>query len=100
MAEGIPAIEHVLEVVGPWLGTVKREQARDVMAAFTSHVRLKGGSTHCERGHEYDLVSRRRNGTLHRRCNECARILGRRARARQGIAPRRQFKDAKRRYTE
>jgi hypothetical protein len=99
VAEGIPAIEHVLEVVGPWLGSVKREQARDVMAAFTAQVRLKGGSTHCKRGHAYDVVRRRRNGTLHRRCNACARLLGRRARARQGIAPR-QFSNVARRYTE
>jgi len=99
VAEGIPAIEHVLEVVGPWLGSVKREQARDVMAAFTAQVRLKGGSTHCKRGHKYDHVGRRRNGTLHRRCNACARLLGRQARARQGIAPR-QFKNVARRYTD
>jgi hypothetical protein len=99
VVEGIPAIQHVLEVVGPWLGAVKREQARDVMAAFTAQVRLKGGSTHCKRGHKYDCVSRRRNGTFHRRCNTCARLLGRRKRASLGIAPR-AFKNLARRYTE
>jgi hypothetical protein len=98
VAEGIPAIEHVLETVGPWLGTVKREQARDAIAAFTKQVRLKGGSTHCKRGHRYSLVGRRPNGTLHRRCSACARLLGRRKRASLGIAPRR-FKDISRRYT-
>jgi hypothetical protein len=99
VAEGIPAIERVLEVVGPWLGAVKRDQARDAMAAFARQVRLKGSATHCKRGHEYDVVARRRNGNLHRRCNACARLLGRRARARQGI-PARQFRNVARRYTE
>jgi hypothetical protein len=99
VAEGIPAIEHVLEVVGPWLGTIKREQARDAMAAFTRQARLKGGSTQCKRGHKYDVVGRRPNGTLHRRCNACARLLGRRKRASLGIAPR-PFKNVARRYTE
>jgi hypothetical protein len=99
VAEGLPAVERVLEVVGPWLGTVKRQQARHAMAAFTQQVRLKGGSTHCKRGHKYDVVGRRANGTLHRRCNACARLLGRRKRASLGIAPR-PFKNIARRYTE
>jgi hypothetical protein len=89
----------VLQVVGPWLGAVKREQARDVMAAFANQLRLKGGSTLCKRGHKYDRVQRRSNGSLHRRCNACARLLSRRKRAALGIAPR-QFKDVRRRYTE
>ncbi|HEV2250831.1 MAG TPA: hypothetical protein VGT60_10035 [Candidatus Limnocylindria bacterium] len=99
VAEGVSAIEHVLKVVGPWLGAVKRAQARDVMAAFTAQVRLKGGSTQCIRGHTYDRVARRRNGTVHRRCNACARLLGRRTRAALGIPPR-PFKNPARRYTE
>jgi hypothetical protein len=99
VAEGIPAVEHVLKVVGPWLGAVKREQARDAMTRFTRQARLKGGSTLCKRGHAYDRVTLRRNGTLHRRCNACARLLGRRQRAALGIAPR-QFGDVARRYTE
>lgn len=99
IAEGMPAIEHVLAVVGPWLGSVKREQARAAMAAFTSQVRLKGGSTLCKRGHKYDVVGRRGNGTMRRRCNACARLLGRRTRASLGIAPR-QFRNIARRYTD
>lgn len=99
VAEGIPALERVLEVVGPWLGSVKKQQARAAMSAFTRQVRLKGGSTRCKRGHEYDVVGRRPNGTVHRRCNTCARLLGRRKRALLGIPPR-QFRDVARRYTE
>jgi len=99
VAEGMPAIEHVLAVVGPWLGSVKREQARAAMAAFTSQVRLKGGSTLCKRGHKYDVVGRRGNGSMRRRCNACARLLGRRKRASLGIAPR-QFRNIARRYTD
>jgi hypothetical protein len=98
VAEGIPAIEHVLAIVGPWLGAVKREQARDVMAAFIAQVRLKGGATHCKRGHNYDRIGQRRTGEARRRCNTCARLLGRRKRASQGIPPR-PFKDLTRRYT-
>lgn len=99
VAEGIPAIEHVLEIVGPWLGPVKYMQARAAMAAFTQQTRLKGDHKHCKRGHEYDRMGRRPNGSMHRRCNACARLLGRRARAAEGIAPR-QFANAARRYTD
>jgi hypothetical protein len=99
VAEGIPSVEHVLEVVGPWLGAIKRKQARDAMAGFTGQVRMKGSGTHCKRDHQYDVVGRRPNGTVKRRCNACARLLGRRARAVLGIAPR-QFTNIARRYTE
>jgi len=33
VAEGTAALEHVLDVVGPWLGAVKRDQAHDAMTA-------------------------------------------------------------------
>lgn len=99
VAEGLPGVQRVLEVVDPWLGTVKRDQARDAIASFTEQIRFKGGTTHCKRGHTYDRITRRRNGSLHRRCNACARLLGRRQRAALGIAPR-QFTNAARRYTE
>ena len=99
VVEGIPAIEHVLDVVGPWIGAVKREQARDSMAAFTSQVRLKGGRTHCKRGHLYDRRITTKANRMRPYCNACARLLARRIRAKQGIKPR-QFKDERRRYTE
>lgn len=99
VAEGIPALEHVLTIVGPWLGPLKRGQARAAITAFQAQVRLKGGSTHCKRGHRYDVVGRRKNGTLRRRCHACARLLDRRKRAALGIPPR-PFKNAARRYTE
>jgi hypothetical protein len=98
VAEGIPAIERVLEVVGPWLGSVKREQARDSMGAFTGQVRLKGDRAHCKRGHAYDRRVTR-NGRTRVYCNTCQRIRDRKQRALLGIAPR-QFKNAARRYTE
>ena len=47
--EGIPALEHVCEVVGPWLGTVKRNQARAAMSAFSRRARMKGSGTHSKR---------------------------------------------------
>jgi hypothetical protein len=97
-AEGMIAIESVLGVVGPWLGTVKREQARDSMRAFTGQVRLKGNRTHCKRGHAYDRRVTR-NGRTRVFCNACHRLRERRQRALLGIAPR-QFKNVARRYTE
>jgi hypothetical protein len=99
VVEGIPAIENVLGVVGPWLGEVKRDQARDVMRAFTAQVRLSGSRTHCKRGHPYDRRAVTKAGKTRAYCNTCARLGARRIRAAQGINPR-QFKDEGRRYTE
>lgn len=99
MAEGLPALEHVLTVVGPWLGAVKREQARVAMAAFTSQVRLKGGTTSCKRGHRYDRRVVTTAGRIRAFCNACTRLRERRTRASEGIAPR-QFTELARRYTE
>jgi hypothetical protein len=98
VAEGLPAIENVLDVVGPWLGEVKRDQARDAIEAFTDQVRFKGGGF-CKRGHLYDrrVVTKARRMRAY--CNACARLTSRRIRAEQGTAPR-QFKDERRRYTE
>lgn len=100
VAEGLPAIETVFEAVGPWLGTVKRMQARDAILAFKAQVRLKGGDgTHCKRGHLYDRRVTTKIGGSRGYCNACARLGARRIRAAQGIKPR-QFKDERRRYTE
>lgn len=99
VVEGLPAIEKVLEVVGPWLGAVKREQARVSMAAFAGQVRLRGCGAQCKRGHAYDrrVMTKARRSRAY--CNACARLMARRIRAKQGIKPR-QFKDAGRRYTD
>ncbi len=99
VAEGLPAMERVLAVVGPWLGIVKRDQARDSMLAFKAQVRLKGDGTHCKRGHAYDVIRRRRNGSVLRRCNACSRLRARRARAALSRPPR-PFRNVARRYTE
>ncbi len=99
VAEGLPALEHVLTVVGPWLGAVKREQARNAIAAFTSQVRLKGGSSSCKRGHRYDRRKLTKAGRMRAYCNTCTRLRERRKRAGEGIAPR-PFTDLARRYTE
>ena len=99
VAEGIPALERVIEVVGPWLGAVKRDQARDAMAAFTNQARLRGDRTRCKRGHRYDRRSTLTSGRTRVFCDTCARLRDRRKRAAMGVPPR-QFKDAARRYTE
>jgi hypothetical protein len=97
VAEGLPAVEKVLDVVGPWLGSVKLNQARDATRAFTSQVRFKGGD-YCKRGHRYDRRITTKAGRVRAYCNACARLMSRRIRAEHGIAPRR-FKNAQRRYT-
>ena len=99
VAEGIPALERVLQGVGLWLGAVERDQARDVMTAFTRQVRLKGTRTHYKRGHLYDRRIAMSSGCTRGYCNQCARIGARRIRAAQGIPPR-QFTNVARRYTE
>jgi hypothetical protein len=97
-AEGRIAIEKVLEVVGPWLGTVKREQARDSMRAFTGQVRLKGNGTHRKRGHAYDRRVTR-NGRTRVFLQHLSTAQRAKQRALLGIAPR-QFRNVARRYTE
>jgi hypothetical protein len=97
LIEGIARVEEVLTRVRPWLGTVKQEQARLAIDGFRGQLRLRGDSQGCVRGHVYDHVYMSKTGPK-RRCSACARILGRRARARQGIKPR-QFRNIARRYT-
>lgn len=101
LIEGLPGVESVIAAVGPWLGPVKKAQAARSIAAFQRYraARVRGDRVHCKRGHEYDVVRRASNGSMHRRCNACARLLDRQKRAALGIPPR-QFKDARRRYTE
>jgi len=99
VAEGLPAIERVLAVVGPWLGSVKSEQAVDSMRAYASQTRLKGDEDRCKRGHLYDRRVTLKTDRTRAYCKACARLLARRQRAALGITPR-AFRDISRRYTE
>jgi hypothetical protein len=98
VVEGLPGIQHVLDIVGPWLGPVKRDQALTAIARFAAQNRVTGDRDHCKRGHAYD---RRVTRSGHDRaiCNACERLMDRRDRFAQGIAPR-EFKNVGRRYTE
>ena len=101
LVEGLANVEAVLGVVGPWLGPVKQAQAARSIVGFVRYraSRVRGDAEHCRRGHSYDVVRRSHDGSIHRRCNACARLLDRRKRAALGIPPR-QFRDVRRRYTE
>lgn len=99
LIQGVPGVREVLTVVGPWLGSIKREQARDALADVLAQRRVRGGGERCLRGHLYDRRVALPSGKSRGYCNACDRLLGRRARARHGISPRR-FRDVKRRYTE
>jgi hypothetical protein len=102
LIEGAPGVERVLAVVQPWLGNVKRRQATKALAAFAAQAaqreRMRGDRAHCKRGHPYDRRVTR-DGHTDGICNACHRLLERRKRAAQGIAPR-EFKNVERRYTE
>jgi hypothetical protein len=98
VVEGDAQVGSVVEVLAPFLGERKVAQARDALDVFRAQPRLKGDASRCVRGHEYSYTAMR-GGRLRRICNPCARILERRARARQGIPPR-PFRNAARRYTE
>ena len=98
LVEGDALVQTVLDVVGQFLSERKAAQAREVLRAFRGQIRLKGNTTHCVRGHEYSYTAVR-GGRARRVCNACARLIDRRERAKQGIAPR-AFKNIARRYTE
>ena len=49
VSEGIPAVQRVLEVVGPWLGSAKREQARYAIAASLQRVQATVGPAQASR---------------------------------------------------
>lgn len=98
MVEGIPAILGVLDIVRPYIGAVKNEQARAAIAAYSAQPRVRGDRTQCKRGHPYGRRSTR-NGRSHAVCNACQRLMERKKRASVGIALR-QFKNIDRRYTE
>jgi hypothetical protein len=103
LVEGERGVQRVLEVVQPWLGSVKRAQARRTLAAFTTQPAklkpIRGDAERCKRGHPYDRSVTTKAGGTRAYCNACARLMERRKRAAHGIAPR-QFKNVQRRYTE
>ena len=99
LIEGVAGVRGVLAIVGPWLGTVKREQARNAVHYFTEQRRMRGHEQRCIRGHAYDRRVTLQSGKTRGYCRACARLLGRRSRGRRGIAPR-QFRNVQRRYTE
>jgi hypothetical protein len=88
VAEGDANVASVLRTLEPYLGALKSEEGRIALETFRAQLRLKGNATHCVRGHEYSYAATR-GGRVRRICRPCARILERRARAKQGIAPRR-----------
>jgi hypothetical protein len=97
LVEGVPGVRQVLTIVGPWLSSVKREQAWNALDDFLGQRRIRDRQL-CTRGHAYDrrVVLRGRSRAY---CYACARLMARRIRAKQGITPRR-FKNVARRYTE
>jgi hypothetical protein len=96
-ADGIRGFERTIELVRPWLGSVKTSQAELARQRFAARALVRGSASRCIRGHEYDRVQVRDDGRIHRRCNACARIVAREKRAVQGVKPR-PFKNVARRY--
>ncbi len=97
VAEGDLVVETVLHALEPFLGDLKIAAGLQALAAFRAQVRLKGDANHCVPGHEYSYTTMR-GGLVRRICNPCARIYGRRSRAKEGVSQR-PFKDVSRRYT-
>jgi hypothetical protein len=85
--EGVINVRGVLERLRPWLGSVKIAQATEALATAGSS-RVRGDAEHCIRGHTYDHIYVRPDGTVRHRCNTCMRDRARAIRASQGIAPR------------
>ncbi|HET8567852.1 MAG TPA: hypothetical protein VFM93_02555 [Candidatus Limnocylindria bacterium] len=86
-AEGRARVVHVLELVTPWLGSVKVAQAAAALSRFDAQERRKGEGGTCVRGHSYDRVAKR-GDRIRKICNSCRRLYGRRERARRGVPPR------------
>lgn len=88
VAEGAVNVRAVLEMVRPWLGSIKVNQAGAALAKSESS-RVRGDAERCIRGHVYDGVYLRADGSIHRTCNACDRMNERVKRARAGSTPRR-----------
>lgn len=82
-AAALKDVEHSLYVLAPWIGHVKRQQARKVSRVLVEQGRLPRGKlawgnrkTHCLRGHEYATARirpyvPRRGGTQRRDSEQC-----------------------------
>lgn len=81
--EGTQNVRALLDAVRPWLGTVKIAQATVALAKAEEN-RVRGDSEHCIRGHVYDRIYVRPDGTIHRICNACDRINDRARRLASG----------------
>src|SRR6185503_20823816 len=73
VTEGSACVDFVLEELRRWLGPVKTLQAESALEAALAR-RVRGDSQRCKRGHLYDRVVVRANGTIHRICNTCERL--------------------------
>lgn len=105
-------IEHVLSVLWPWLGPVKRAQANAVLDVIRSQTDLPRGrpewgshKTHCIHGHEYATNRLRtyvsRGVGLRRRENkQCLRCAREQARVRRGPNERPAIDDERRSLSE
>lgn len=65
-AAALNDVDHALYVLAPWIGPVKRDQARRVARVLVEQGRLPRGNpawgnrkTHCVRGHEYECARMR-----------------------------------------
>lgn len=87
VTEGLASVGHVLEEVRAWLGPVKTSQAEEALETALM-ARARGDSQRCKRGHLYDTVRLRADGTIHRTCSACARALEKAKRAAGGSKPR------------
>jgi hypothetical protein len=83
VVEGVVKVRRVLEAVRPWLGEVKAAQAEAALAAAEA-TRVRGTSERCKRGHAYDRVIERPDGSVDRSCTACARMADRAERAANG----------------
>ncbi len=70
---GEERVSAVLELLRPWLGAVKVEQAVRSLAAHHDS-RVRGTSERCIRGHTYDGLYVRPDGTIHHLCRTCDRL--------------------------
>src|SRR6266511_5374028 len=97
LAEGDEKVQPVVGATAEFVGADKLVDAHQALRRFRTQTRLKGGATHCVRGHPYGPKVMRGGRTKHV-CGACARLLDRMSRARRGLRPRR-FKNIARRYT-
>ncbi|TMC34403.1 MAG: hypothetical protein E6J24_06480 [Chloroflexi bacterium] len=88
VVEGSLNVRRVLEEVRPWLGHIKVAQGENALAAAAA-IRIRGDSERCVRGHLYDGVRVKADGTVRQTCSACARITERERRMRTGSKPRR-----------